>query len=395
MSDQVAEVRLTSQPSDNKSKASSRGAGTHAFATVLAVFGADFAPVTKRGAGLSNQIRHETANPAMVEIHELASAELQTPKAARSDGSRDARREASSQRSPAPGQASHPALSPAQSRYESQMSKDLPGVSSQATPSSKHEKVAEAETDRGSGFRQSAAAPMNDSKMVASRAPSAVAVPQSSGLTSEARSASLPTTGRALVGVEGLRPERATTTRQPSQSMQRPMLRVDQQQLPSQVARALARVMSTGGGSMTLQLSPQSLGEVRVEISIQRGAATAIFDAENQSARDLLKSEMDHLRSALERRGVVVERLEVRDAGTARVNEAEGTLHGSKHESTENEASSRGRQEWSPPTWNGSLAETNENAGTQVRAEPASGGWTPTLHVEVRAEGTLRLEALA
>ncbi|MBX3322832.1 MAG: flagellar hook-length control protein FliK [Phycisphaeraceae bacterium] len=177
--------------------------------------------------------------------------------------------------------------------------------------------------------------------------------------------------------------------------MQRPMLRVDQQQLPSQVARALARVMSTGGGSMTLRLNPQSLGDVRVEISIQRGAATAIFDAENQSARDLLKSEIDHLRSALERRGVVVERLEVRDAGTARVSEAEGPLHGGKNESSEDETSSRGRQEWSPPTRNGSFADTNENAVTQVRAEPASGDWTPTLHVEVRAEGTLRLEALA
>lgn len=92
---------------------------------------------------------------------------------------------------------------------------------------------------------------------------------------------------------------------------QPPILRASKEQAPAQVSRALAQIVTDGGGKLTLRLNPRALGAVRIDVVVSKGVARATLDAQTPAARDLLQSELDTLRAALERRGVVVEHLEV------------------------------------------------------------------------------------
>ncbi len=75
--------------------------------------------------------------------------------------------------------------------------------------------------------------------------------------------------------------------------------------------RGLASVLKAGGGTVTLKLTPEALGEVKVELNLKNGVANAKFEATTDSARRLLNENMSALREALEAKGVRVERMSV------------------------------------------------------------------------------------
>lgn len=79
----------------------------------------------------------------------------------------------------------------------------------------------------------------------------------------------------------------------------------------SRVSKGLAELLVNGGGRTTLRLSPEALGEVRVELRVSEGAVTAEVIASDEVARALLEAGANELRSALEARGLRVERLEI------------------------------------------------------------------------------------
>lgn len=79
----------------------------------------------------------------------------------------------------------------------------------------------------------------------------------------------------------------------------------------AQVQRGLAQVLKEGGGTVNLRLNPRSLGEVKVELTLKEGVATARFEASSESARRLLNDNLTTLRQALEAKGVRVESLSV------------------------------------------------------------------------------------
>ena len=79
----------------------------------------------------------------------------------------------------------------------------------------------------------------------------------------------------------------------------------------AQVQRGLAQVLKQGGGTVNLRLNPRSLGEVKVELTVKDGVATAKFQASSESARRLLNDNLTTLREALEAKGVRVESLSV------------------------------------------------------------------------------------
>lgn len=79
----------------------------------------------------------------------------------------------------------------------------------------------------------------------------------------------------------------------------------------TQVQKQLATVLSTKGGTVTVRLNPQSLGEVRAQVHVSDGTVTARLEASTGSARALLSEHADSLKAALEARGLRVERLEI------------------------------------------------------------------------------------
>jgi flagellar hook-length control protein FliK len=79
----------------------------------------------------------------------------------------------------------------------------------------------------------------------------------------------------------------------------------------SQVSRSLASVLKEGGGSMTLRLSPEHLGEVQIKLSLRDGVVRARMETSSDDATKLLQDSLPQLRAALEARGVRVDELTI------------------------------------------------------------------------------------
>jgi flagellar hook-length control protein FliK len=76
------------------------------------------------------------------------------------------------------------------------------------------------------------------------------------------------------------------------------------------VARGMNAVLRQGGGALTMKLSPASLGEVRIEMTMQNGRVSVQFDVGNVAAYQAIKGQLTELRQSLEQRGMTVERVE-------------------------------------------------------------------------------------
>ncbi len=88
----------------------------------------------------------------------------------------------------------------------------------------------------------------------------------------------------------------------------------------SQIGRGLAALLRQKGGSVTIKMRPESLGEVTVRMTLDSGRVDARFETVTPLARRLLNDTLTTLRSALEAQGLTVERLSVDEE--ARPNES-------------------------------------------------------------------------
>jgi hypothetical protein len=79
----------------------------------------------------------------------------------------------------------------------------------------------------------------------------------------------------------------------------------------AQIARGLSAAVRQRGGTVTLRLSPESLGLVRVEVRVAEGQVRVRMEANTDSARRLLGDHLAALRQALEDQGLRVDRIEV------------------------------------------------------------------------------------
>lgn len=85
----------------------------------------------------------------------------------------------------------------------------------------------------------------------------------------------------------------------------------------AQIQRGLAQVLRQQGGTLTMKLTPNELGEVKIALQMQQSRVTGTIDAQTVAARDLLTINIDALKASLEQRGVTVDRLDVRLQGAA------------------------------------------------------------------------------
>lgn len=100
---------------------------------------------------------------------------------------------------------------------------------------------------------------------------------------------------------------RLTRTPHPRPSFWKP----EQGEFSRQLERGIQAVLRQQGGSVTMRLRPDSLGDLRIQLNLSGGDVTARFDAREESARRLLEQSVDQLRSALEARGLRVGRIEI------------------------------------------------------------------------------------
>ncbi|HZW09561.1 MAG TPA: flagellar hook-length control protein FliK [Phycisphaerales bacterium] len=93
----------------------------------------------------------------------------------------------------------------------------------------------------------------------------------------------------------------------------------------AQLAQGLGAALRRGEGDVTLKLRPETLGELRVRVSVRGSEVDATIRASTIEAHRLLEQSVESLRAALEARGLHAGRIEVeplaqeprQDAGTA------------------------------------------------------------------------------
>lgn len=81
--------------------------------------------------------------------------------------------------------------------------------------------------------------------------------------------------------------------------------------LPDQVARGLATLLRHQGGSVTIRLTPEALGQIKINLRIEDSHVWATFQPSSDASHDAIDQSLASLRASLESRGLVVERLEV------------------------------------------------------------------------------------
>jgi hypothetical protein len=90
--------------------------------------------------------------------------------------------------------------------------------------------------------------------------------------------------------------------------------RVDDRASVASVNRGMAAVVKQNGGSVTIKLSPESLGPLKIQMTIDGGRVDLRFDAATDQARDMLTRNADMLRQSLHNKGLGVERMQVHTA---------------------------------------------------------------------------------
>lgn len=132
------------------------------------------------------------------------------------------------------------------------------------------------------------------------------AVPRISGIAGKGLESSAPNVAKPAFAARVLRP-------------------ADPDAFTAQVSRGLAAALRQNGGTVTIRMQPEALGDLKIRMGLDGGKVVAAFEVETEQARQLLGSSMDTLRSALEARGLSVDRLDVR------VSEAAGSIAAAEH----------------------------------------------------------------
>ena len=94
-------------------------------------------------------------------------------------------------------------------------------------------------------------------------------------------------------------------------AMDSPYLSVNTMDIIEQLAEKIKVCISEGTSSMEMQLNPENLGMVYLQVSSREGAINAQLTATNEAVKNALEVQMATLRENLEQAGVKVDAIEV------------------------------------------------------------------------------------
>jgi len=174
------------------------------------------------------------------------------------------------------------------------------------------------------------------------------------------------------------------------------LARTEESAVTTQVARGLAAALRQKSGTMTLRLSPESLGQVRIDLSVRGEQVRATVVAAGPEARALLSRDVETLRGALESRGLKVEHLEIvsRDQhapGTHDLNNASSP--GDRDQRAATDTADRERQQGDPGRGTPGNGSERRSFGSDRHASDFVDPARTALTVWVGA--SLRLDAIA
>ena len=172
-------------------------------------------------------------------------------------------------------------------------------------------RAAKAEPAQASKGIQPAAAPRNSPVTALPKA----AIPAAS---TQAPIAARSTTSAAVRGGSpATKPGQARAAVKVDRPQPRFKLEPEEEKIAAQFGRGMAAALRQNGGSVTIRLQPEALGDLKIKMSLEPGKVAASFEVQTDQARHLLGKTMDTLRTALEARGLEVDRLDVQVADRA------------------------------------------------------------------------------
>ncbi|KAA0216641.1 MAG: flagellar hook-length control protein FliK [Leptolyngbya sp. PLA3] len=259
----------------------------------------------QKSPGIAQVVRDELKNPNQVNLASIAAAELTSPSEPQAADSH-ARSQTAQTPHKTPPSAPVPPSARSTGAAEQSGATGPRSAGRLARADARPAQTSPSQTQSRPSHAQSSP-PAQPTAAVAPHAPPDVSTPRATASTTRGS-----TRIDALAGLS--RPGPRIDPRAAAAAFKKhspPIFHAEKQHLTSQVSRSLASIIARGGGKLSLRLSPQALGDVRVDVEVREGSARALFRTETESACDLLKSNLDALRHALETRGLRVERLEV------------------------------------------------------------------------------------
>ncbi|MBS0191391.1 MAG: flagellar hook-length control protein FliK [Phycisphaerales bacterium] len=225
-------------------------------------------------------------------------------------------------------------------------------------------------------------------------------------------SGSSPTTGPS-VGTQGAqtvrygredRPVQLKLTAAPTSQSEPAMTQSEADAVAKSLGRALGPALNQQRPQITLWLTPETLGKLKVSLAFDQGTVSARFEATNQATADLLAGNTDALRSALESRGLRADKIEVLVPNTVNQSVNEPTtaskLQDSSFSSQQQNPGGSGQWNSSGQGNQGSNPHTPQRLVTTLAAEQEPAGAAP--RIEIRMDGRtllgnarLELDALA
>ena len=148
-------------------------------------------------------------------------------------------------------------------------------------------------------------------------------------------------------------------------------LSADRQAEPSTlpgVRKGLAVLANQKGGTLTMRLDPPSLGPLRLEMAVDAGRVRVQMLAGSESARALLGSNLGMLRTALEDRGLAVERLVVETTNTTTTSDS--ASRGESRDQSGQDARNEGRGQAEQDASQGRSRGRRDRGEAGGRAEP-------------------------
>jgi len=135
--------------------------------------------------------------------------------------------------------------------------------------------------------------------------------------------------------------------------------------------RGVLAMTHTQGGSMTMKLTPESLGPLRIQMTVNQAEISIQFHTQTSEAGALIRDSLDGLRSALESQGyrmgqVTIQPLSRTESGegnTGGTNHQSGNQSGQHEQHDAGEGRSRGFQE--RPSFQGRRPLRHEQSRTE------------------------------
>jgi len=287
-------------------------------------------PATKQNAVAVPKVMAEATNQAVAELASQGQAKpavaLATAEQTRNDPApATEQNEPGSSRSERSGRAGDRGATPRatpQDRADTDHSSPTPRTTAKETTldASTQAQAAAGQAERSGQRGETAPAKPAASAQVGAVAPSAAgsgsggggAVKGDSGSAPMVKTAAPATAAARALGVAErafpAQPSRGSSTVRPGSLV----AQHDHEKFAAQLGKGMAAVLRQGGGSVTLRLQPEALGQLKVKLDLEPGKVAATFEVGTKQARELLNESMSTLRSALEARGLDVDRLEVR-----------------------------------------------------------------------------------